>query len=68
MTFSYNRSYFEQGFPVNVNSRANNTYTISGIPSGKDHEYIFTIKDNGDIFAVGADGKGLFYEDLRQGT
>jgi M6 family metalloprotease-like protein len=63
MTFNYNRAYFENGFPVALNLPGTSTYTISGIPVGKENAFVFALNDNGDVFAVGAQGKGLFYDE-----
>lgn len=62
MTFSYNRMYYENGFPVNFKMTGGATYSVSGIPYGKQKDYLFTMNDAGEIFAVGNDGKGLFYD------
>ena len=63
MTFDFSRDYFENGFPVKINSSANAVYSATGIPVGKNKMFVFSLKDNGDVYAVGADGKGLFYDD-----
>ena len=63
MTFNYSRDYFEDGFPVRVTSTASANYSVSGVPPGKEQAFIFTLMDNGHVLAIGADGKGLFYDD-----
>lgn len=62
MTFDYSRDYFENGFPVCLKSSGSKTFTIRAVPTGKENEFIFTMNDSGYVYAVGAQGKGLLYD------
>ena len=66
MTFDYKRSYYETGFPVNYGTGSNITYSVSGVPEGKNYNFIFTVNDSGYIFAYGEKGHGLFFDSKNQ--
>ncbi len=63
MTFSYKRDFFESGFPVNLNmegplSLTDDLYFVS--VESINGPAIFTHNEQGDVFAISANGRGLF--------
>lgn len=60
MTFDFERDFFEQNFPVHIGTDARNLqYTIAGRPGGHSADFLFCLSGNGELYAIGAGGKGL---------
>lgn len=64
MTFNYFNQFYEQGFPVRLNSGDKSEYSDPHIAktSFSNHAAIFTSDSSGHIFAITDSGKGLIQE------
>lgn len=65
MTFDYSRDYFEEGFPLQLPSEQNVTFTNPLVgnagPEGK--ITAFTVDSTGKIYAISGNGKGFLYDE-----
>ncbi|MGD9897960.1 MAG: T9SS type A sorting domain-containing protein [Calditrichaceae bacterium] len=64
ISFNYLRDYYEPGFPLKVSETSSNfTASVAGKVENNDNSVLFGIDDNGIIYAVGTEGKGLLSDD-----
>ncbi len=62
MTFNYLRGFYEEGYPLSLTAdTANTAYSIAGLVESETSEFFFSC-DSGNIYAAGAGGGGLFFE------
>lgn len=65
MTFDYSRDYFEEGFPLQLPSEQNVTFTnlLVGNAGPEGKITAFTADSTGRIYAISGNGKGFLYDE-----
>ncbi len=64
MTFDFKRGFNEDGFPLVLNEPAVQTaFSVFGKVTDRPYPFVFSITGQGDIYAMGAGGKGLLDDD-----
>ena len=65
MTFDFTRNFFENGFPVALNEIDNLDFAfLKGCKITSNTSAIFTSDDQGNIYAISSEGKGVFSDSL----
>jgi len=65
MTFDFSRDFFEEGFPVSLNNIDNLEFaSLKGCKISANASALFTSDNQGNIYAVTSEGKGIFSDSL----